>query len=58
MNKSGTNFETASHARHIDPRLWPRRVNIGHVESSTRYLEFRNTKCSDFGESLISNLDW
>ena len=57
MNISGTNFETASHARYIDPRLCPSRVNAGHVASSTRYLEFRNTKCSDFEESLMPNLD-
>ena len=46
--RSGMNSETASHARYIDPRLCPRRVNIGHVASSTRYLEFRNTKYNDF----------
>ena len=57
MNKSGTNFETASHTRYIDPRLCPSIVNFGHVASSTRYLELRNTKCSDAGESSISNLD-
>jgi len=57
IKRSGMNSETASHARYIDPRLCPRRVNIGHVASSTRYLEFRNTKCSDFGESSMSNLD-
>ena len=56
--RSGMSSETASHARYIDPRLCPRRVNIGHVASSTRYLEFRNTKCNDFGESSMSNLDW
>ena len=58
MNKSGTNFETASHARYIDPKLCPSIVNFGHVASSTRYLELRNTKCSDVGKSSISNLDW
>ena len=47
MNKSGTNFETASHARYIDPRLCPSIVNFGHDLSSTRYLELRYTKCSD-----------
>ena len=47
IKRSGMNSETASHARYIDPRLCPG-VNIGHVASSTRYLEFRNTKCSDF----------
>ena len=57
IKRSGMSSETASHARYIDPRLCPRRVNIGHVASSTRYLEFRNTKCSDFGESSMSNLD-
>ena len=44
IKRSGTSFETASHARYIDPRLCPSKVNIGHVASSTRYLEFRNTK--------------
>ena len=57
MNKSGRSLETASQARYIDPRLCPRRVNMGHVASSTRYLEFRNTNCSDFEESSMSNLD-
>jgi len=57
MNRSGTSFETASHARYIDPRLCPSRVNMGHVVSSTRYLELRKTKCSDSGESSMSNLD-
>jgi hypothetical protein len=57
MKRSGTSFETASHARYIDPRLCPRRVNIGHVASSTRYLEFKNTKWRDFGERSMSNLD-
>ena len=57
MNKSGTNFETASHTRYTDPRLCPSIVNFGHVASSTRYLELRNTKCSDVGDSSISNRD-
>jgi hypothetical protein len=52
------NFETASQARYIDPRLCPSMVNFGHVASSTRYLELRDTKCSDSGERVMSNLDW
>lgn len=47
----------ASHARYIDTRFCPRRVNIGHMESSTRYVEFRNRTCSAYGESSMSNLD-
>lgn len=39
IKRSGMNLEPASHPRYIDPRLCPRRVNTGHVVSSTRYLE-------------------
>ena len=56
MKRSGVNSERATHARYIDPRLCPRRGNTGHVASSMRYPEFRNTKCSDLGESVMSNL--
>ena len=48
--------ETTSRARYIDPRLRSRRVNIGHVASSTSYLEPKNTKCSGFGGGSTSNL--
>lgn len=50
MNKSGMSFDMASHARYIEPRLCPRSVKRGHAESSTRCLELRNTKWTEFGE--------
>jgi hypothetical protein len=34
----------ASHARYIEPILWPMRVNLGHVASSTRFRDWRKTK--------------
>jgi hypothetical protein len=36
MNRSGISLDKASHARYIDPRLCPKRVKRGQVESSTR----------------------
>ena len=53
---SGMSPETTSHARYIDPKLCPRRMNIGQVASSTRHLEFRNTSATILGSSM-SNLD-
>ena len=55
MYKSGMRVDMASQARYMDPRLWPSNVNRGHVESSTRFLEFKNTKWSVRGSNEMSN---
>lgn len=36
MKRSGMSFDKASQARYMDPRLCPKRVKRGQVESSTR----------------------
>lgn len=58
MNRSGIRADMASHARTIEPKLWPRSVNRRHVESSTSLRLWRNTKCNVDGDNSIANLDW
>ena len=55
MYSSGINFDIASQAKYIEPRLCPKRVKRGQVESSTMCREFRKTKWSKAGSSAMSN---
>lgn len=55
MYKSGMRMDIASQARYIDPRLWPSNVKRGHAESSTRFLDCKNTKWSVDGSNEMSN---
>jgi hypothetical protein len=45
----------ASHARYMEPRLCPIRVNRGHALSSTNLLDSRKTKCRESGTRVMSN---
>ena len=52
------NSDMASQPRYIEPRLWPRIVSLGHVEFSTRCLDFRWTKWSVEGSKWIAKRAW